>query len=192
MKYNNYYQLLWYYPKNSSKIQGDFKTKHGLRILSEGFFKYSRIQISIWYSPMTIQECFLLKLSVVIRKCPRFQIFHNTKPFLYCDQNMYTLFFCKQCFILTQAQMLLSEIQIYDKKVFRMLVWKSAIIWQRCRRQLLNIFWDLCFRIGQFQANVACKISVYNISIVCNFDSSWVSFRGQCKSEPNYFKQVGF
>ena len=44
-----------------------------------------------------------------------------------------------------------------DKKVFKMLVRKSKIIWQRSWSLVLNIYGDLCFRLGEFQASVAYK-----------------------------------
>ena len=40
------------------------------------------------------------------------------------------------------------------KKVFKMLVRKSAIIWQRSWSLVLNIFRDLCFGVGQSQARI--------------------------------------
>ena len=41
---------------------------------------------------------------------------------------------------------------------------KSAIIWKRSWGLVLNIFRDLCFRIGQYQANVAYE-SVWKTAI---------------------------
>ena len=58
-------------------------------------------------------------------------------------------------FLTAQAQMSLSEIQISQKlalpyltkRVFKMLVRKSAIIWERSWSLVLNIFRDLCLKV---------------------------------------------
>ena len=49
------------------------------------------------------------------------------------------------------------SLTVLDKKVFKMLVRKGAIIWKRSWSLVLNIFQDLCLRIGRFQASVAYK-----------------------------------
>ena len=68
--------------------------------------------------------------------------------------------------------MLLSKIQIYqklalplpDKKVLKMLLRKSAIIWQRSWSLVLNIFRDSCFRIGHFRLMLLIKLLFIKMS----------------------------
>ena len=45
-----------------------------------------------------------------------------------------------------------------DKKVFKMIFRKSAIVWQRSWSLVLNIFRDSCFGIGHFQAVLLIKV----------------------------------
>ena len=85
--------------------------------------------------------------------------------------------------------MLLSEIALTlpDKKVFKMLVRESTIIWKRSWILILNIFRDLVFRMGNLKLVLLVKVLVIkksgdiyigkNVNLMC---TGFVSFIFTC------------
>ena len=69
------------------------------------------------------------------------------------------MLFLLAMFFSAQAEMLLGEIQTSQKLALpyltKILVRRSAIIWQRARAFVLSIIRKLYFRIGQFQRVIA-------------------------------------
>ena len=70
---------------------------------------------------------------------------------------------------------------LLNKKVFKMLFWKSKIIWKRSWSLVLSIFRNLWFKVGQFQPSVAYKSVAYKNKKNINIFTSYrhMSFRHQ-------------
>ena len=75
--------------------------------------------------------------------------------------------FYKQCFFRSRLKCCLTKFKYTknwpypEKEVFKMLFRKSETIWKRSWSLVLNIFRDLCFRIGHFRLSDAFKSVAY-------------------------------